>query len=883
MMIRRAITALSGLTVLASSPLALAQTRGSETPEHQPKLTKPPKLVKFVEAPYPESEKAAGRTASVILQIALSETGAVNEVVVVQSAGPEFDAAAVEAAGRFVFAPAEIDDKPAPVKLTYKYDFVLEEAPKGPIVNFEGIVRDRFSKKPLGNVTIAVGGVGETTTDQNGHFQFEDVAPGKYTVSVLGDGLTPVTTEETIEEKKKTAVHYALEPKEDVPADEASDVEVVVVAPKIQKEVVTTEIKVEEGRRVPGTQGDTLKVVQNLPGVARASFGSGALVVWGAAPQDTRVYVDGVHIPLLYHGGGIRSTINSDIVRAIELAPGGYGAEYGRGLGGLVTVDTRAPRSDAWHGYVAADVIDASGMVETPIDAKTRVALAVRKSHLDRTLKLATSEDVGDFVPIPSYWDSQFKVVRDLGPNETVELFAFGSSDSLTRTVTDPDPAQTKSEASLDSFSRLIVAYERQFADGSTVFVTPSIGHGRSKRVSRFGGTPAVLDVSDVAYGFRAGWRGRVAPMVTVAAGIDFEGASASITRQGSPTLPAREGDLRVFGQAPPDQVSYDDWSTTIASIAPYGQADIALLDDELHIVPSMRIEPYLTGGSRQTPVKGETPSIGFLHQDTALDPRISVHYQPIPKVGFKAAFGVYHQSPQPEDLSAVFGNPSLGVSKATHWLAGTTYKMTDELSIEAVGFYSHSTNLVSRSEAPTPLLARALVNEAEGRAYGAQVLVRRELADGFFGWASYSIIRAERKDHPDTSWRLFDYDQTHVATLVASYELGKGWEVGGRFRYATGFPRTPVLGAYLGARRDLYEPYFGKQNSIRLPAFAQGDVRLAKRFEFAWGKAEAYLDVQNVTNRQNPEEMYYNYAYTQHKYIYGLPILPVFGGRLEW
>jgi TonB family protein len=883
MMIRRAIIVLAGIAVLASSPLALAQTGGNETPTHQPKLTKAPKLVKFVEAPYPESEKAAGRMASVILQIAISETGAVQEVVVVQSAGPAFDAAAVEAVKQFVFEPAEIDEKPAPVKLTYKYDFVLKEEPKGPIVNFEGIVRDRFSKKPLANVKITVDGVGETTTDDEGHFQFEDVAPGKYTVTVVGDGLTPVTTEETIEEKKKTEVKYAVEPKEDVPADEASDVEVVVVAPKIQKEVVTTEIKVEEGKRVPGTQGDTLKVVQNLPGVARASFGSGALVVWGAAPQDTRVYVDGVHIPLLYHGGGIRSTINSDIVRAIELSPGGYGAEYGRGLGGLVTVDTRAPRADKWHGYVAADVIDASGMVETPIDGKTRVAVAVRKSYLDRTLKLATSEDVGDFVPIPSYWDSQLKIVRDLGPNETVELFVLGSSDSLTRSVTDPDPAQTKSEDSINSFSRFIVKYQRQLADGSTVFVTPSFGHDRSQSISRFGGTPAVLDTSDVAYGFRAGWRGRVAPAITVAAGIDFEGTSSSITRQGSPTLPAREGDLRVFGQAPPDQVNYDDWSTTIATIAPYGQADVSLLDDKLHIVPGVRIEPYLTGGSRQTPVKGETPSIGFLHQDTAVDPRVSIRYQPIPKVGFKAAFGIYHQSPQPEDLSAVFGNPSLGISKATHWLAGTSYKMTDELSIEAVGFYSHSTDLVSRSEAATPLLAQALVNEEEGRAYGAQVLVRRELVNGFFGWASYSIIRAERKDHPDTDWRLFDYDQTHVATLVASYELGKGWEVGGRFRYATGFPRTPVLGAYFGARRDLYEPYFGKQNSFRLPAFVQADARLAKRFEFAWGKAEAYLDVQNVTNRQNPEEIYYNYNYTQHKYIYGLPILPVFGGRMEW
>lgn len=42
---------------------------------------------------------------------------------------------------------ALIDGEPAPVKLTYKDDFVLkEEEPRGPIVNFEGIVRDRSAR-----------------------------------------------------------------------------------------------------------------------------------------------------------------------------------------------------------------------------------------------------------------------------------------------------------------------------------------------------------------------------------------------------------------------------------------------------------------------------------------------------------------------------------------------------------------------------------------------------------------------------------------------------------------------------------------------------------------------------------------------------------------
>ncbi|HWZ87782.1 MAG TPA: hypothetical protein VNW92_03000, partial [Polyangiaceae bacterium] len=172
-----------------------------------------------------------------------------------------------------------------------------------------------------------------------------------------------------------------------------------------------------------------------------------------------------------------------------------------------------------------------------------------------------------------------------------------------------------------------------------------------------------------------------------------------------------------------------------------------------------------------------------------------------------------------------------------------------------------------------------------------------------FFGWVSYTLMRSERKDDcaelptvtdptgvmlprqvcQPGAWRLFDFDQTHVATVVGSYDLGAGFEVGARFRYATGFPRTPVVGSFVSTRRDLYEPMFGPQNSIRIPAFVQLDARVSKRFQGTWGKAEIYLDVQNVTDRSNPEEIVYNYNYSKKGYITGLPTLPVAGARLEW
>jgi outer membrane receptor protein involved in Fe transport len=187
------------------------------------------------------------------------------------------------------------------------------------------------------------------------------------------------------------------------------------------------------------------------------------------------------------------------------------------------------------------------------------------------------------------------------------------------------------------------------------------------------------------------------------------------------------------------------------------------------------------------------------------------------------------------------------------------------------------------RNPSSSPLIAHALVNGGEGRSYGVQFLLRHELAKGFFGWVAYTILRSERKDAASADYRLFDFDQTHVLTALASYDLGKGFDVGVRGRYASGYPRTPVIGSYFDSRSASYQPILGDKNSIRIPEFLELDVRVAKRFKLQSSSLEIYLDVQNVSNRKNPEEIAYNADYTQRRYIEGLPILPVLGIKWEF
>jgi TonB family protein len=839
-------------------------------------VTKPPKLAHFVDAVRPAGTE--DKTATVVLSIDIGADGKVEGVRVAQSGGADFDAAAVAAAQQFVFEPAEIDGEAAPVTITYSYKFTVEEkvVSLGPQINFEGVVVERFKKKPVAGVKIAIKDAGvEAVTDEQGQFAFTDLPPGTHQVEITGPGLIAVTTDEEIAPKQKKTVKYYAELKE-----EGVDEEEVIHATRIKKETASVSIRTEEARKVPGTQGDTLKVVQNLPGVGRSAFGSGQLVVWGAAPNETRVFIDGVDIPALYHGGGLRSTVNSDLIKSIDLVPGTFGSEYGRGIGGLVKSETRTLPRDGTHGYAAVDVIDASALVTTALSKDVRFGIAARRSHLDSVLSQFTSQDVGDFVPIPQYYDGQALLQMDLGKDETLELGVLGSDDRLQRTIPADDPAQIRRQNTHDRYYRAFARYQRILPDGSSVMVVPFAGWDGNTADASFGGVPTSLDVGTYKYGVRTSYRRKVAPWATLSLGLDGQGQRTKVSRFGSVDLPPREGDITVFGQPPGDSINADNWTTSIISVAPYAFAEMTLGD--LALTPGMRIEPTVIDGSRLTPAIGSLPAIGYRRMETALEPRVSATYKLTKRLQLRAGAGLYHQAPDPTDLSAVFGNPTLGLERAVHVSGGGAYKLTGTLTAEVVGFAKWIDHLASRSELPTPPLAQALVEEGEGRVYGGQALLRQELAHGFFGWISYSLMRSERKDHPDTQWRLFDYDQTHVLGILASYDLGSGWQLGSRFRYATGVPRTDVTGSYYDARDDRFEPLFGAHNGIRIPAFYSLDARLEKTLTLAEHRTNIFLDVQNLTNRKNPEEIIYNYDYTSRKYITGLPTLAVVGIRIE-
>jgi TonB family protein len=286
----------------------------ADPPEEAP-ITAMPTIVEYVEAPYPPEAEAGHLEGKVGLLLELDETGALVKADVIRPAGHGFDEAALDAVRKMKFSPALTAEGPVPVVFEFDYGFVLKvEAPPPepaapPPVTLEGTLREMGTRKPVAGARLAVQGTDLlATSDADGRFEIRGVPPGHYTLRVLEPGHVTLDQPVDVAEGEITSANLWLR------AETYRENESVGYYRKDQQEVTRRTITMQEVRRVPGTFGDPVRVVQTLPGAARPPFGTGLLVIRGSNPEDSGVYIDGIRIPLIYHLTGTTSVLAPDLI-----------------------------------------------------------------------------------------------------------------------------------------------------------------------------------------------------------------------------------------------------------------------------------------------------------------------------------------------------------------------------------------------------------------------------------------------------------------------------------------------------------------------------------------------------------------------------------------
>lgn len=668
-------------------------------------------------------------------------------------------------------------------------------------------------------------------------------------------------------------------PPEAAPAEGIDEVETVrMVAPPLR----TTEavLEAEEGERIAGVQGDAVKAAQVLGGVGRPALGTGELVIWGASPSDTRRQVDWILVPRLFHLGGGRSIVPSPWVDTVSVVPGGFGPAYGRAIGGLVIVTTAgAPqRDDRVGGYVRADPIDLGAGVDTFAGERGHIALSARRSILTQTVGRLAPPATRQVVPLPESWDYQARAEVTLRHDLSLQVLGLGAEDRVTRTL----PARTAdvafSERSFAGFHRLGARLQWTGDDGSSGEVATWFGVDRERLRQDF--TTVAVGAGEDTWrgGVRLAQQRPLTRWLELRWGVDAEVARASLRREGALTLPAREGDIVVFGQHPGDRVGTDAWRSTQGSIAGFATTAFSWGDGRWRLEPGLRLEPTVQTGDRILPVRPVEPEVGYAHTSVAVLPRAQLRWAPADAVRLFAAGGRYAQSPAAADMSAIFGSPRLTLARAEHAVLGGEVDATSWMSLGVTGFFVRSWDRAGRSADPTPPAAGLLRSDQDGRSFGGQFVATARPLRSLSARLVYAWTRAQRRDPGAQAWRLSDYDQPHLLTALASWSHRTGVSLGGRATLTSGFPRTAVVDAVPDLRGARFDPVFGPHNGDRLPTFFELSVRTGYDHEASWGTLRAWLDLQNATHRQNATEFFYSTDYGRRGIVRGLPILPLIG-----
>jgi TonB family protein len=790
------------------------------------------------------------------LLLTIDATGAVTRVEVEKPVGHGFDEAATDAARRLQFQPATRDGAPVAARLRFVYRFAPPPgALSGRVVRLAG---DRPIAGAMVSVRDAAGAERVATTGPDGAWRLEDVPAGSYHVTVRAAGMEVREADEIVAHGEETTSVDRLAPAQAAPAPAGQPPEAVeqveVHGEKPPREVTKRTLDEREISRIPGTNGDALRSLQNLPGVARPPPLSGLLIVRGSAPQDTVYFVDGTPVPIVYHFGGLSSVVPTEFLDRIDFYPGNFSTQFGRAMGGVVDVGLTDPKKDRLHAMASLDLIDARVLAQGPLfDTGWTFAVAGRRSTLDTWLPSVFAATGSGVQVTPVYYDYQALVQRDLGRQSSLRFAVFGSDDKIdvflpSASAGNPDLAGTI--GSHTGFWRAQALFRSKLGKDSELRVVGSVGEDYLD----FSAGSIFFHLTDWPVTSRIELAQRLERGLTMNLGFDL--IFAPYTAAAQLPLPPKAG------QPPPGPFSAQPLSSASATSTFYEPAFYTEWEATPwaggRIVPGVRLD-Y----TRDTRSWDLSPRI-VMRQDVERDPRTTL----------KAGVGVFTQPPTPQETNIVFGMSGLKSNRALHYDLGVEREFTRNIEGSLEGFYKQLDYLVQSQ----------LGNTGSGVVYGAETLIRYKPDERFFGWLAYTLSRSMRRTEPGAPLRTFQYDETHVLTIVGSYRLGRGWEIGARYRLTSGYMYTPEHYGFYDENVGTYVPIPDyPANNSRLPLFHSLDIRIDKTWDLRWSRVHAYLDVLNVYNQGNVDGVSYDFNSTHSSWANDLPIVPSIGVKMEY
>jgi len=718
--------------------------------------------------------------------------------------------------------------------------------------SISGEVRDAVTKQPLPGANVFVPGttIG-TTSDDKGYYIIKNIAPGKYHVKASIIGYESSSNPDVVvipQRNKMISFNLKASPVE----MDAVTIQSDYFAKPDENVVSIRTLSPEEIRRSPGSAEDIFRVMQSMPGVATAGGKSAQLIVRGGSPDENLTLLDNIEIYNPIHFArtgesmGIISIVNPALLEKVDFLTGGFPAKYGDKMSSVFDMTLQNGNKELYNTDVNANVAGFGVTMDGPLVENSSMVFSLRRGFFDILTSLLNKPAA------PRYYDAVGKITYDLDPNNRISLVGFYYLDQIDKLgSTKESSAMSKYDylARDDYGSALGLNWRLLISQHAFVLTTVSFtGNGWTTRQGSE--TNRALRGEDI---------------------LEEEFAIKSeLAYQFSPVL-----DLKIGGFVKLIDSKNESWTPEDTT-----RSGVIIPAATISYIPDMTSKAALYVQSSYRIVQPVTISVGLrfdrfaLTNESNVSPRLALSYRFLESTSLNLAWGKYIQSPASYQISPDPRNLLLKSSTAFHYVAGLEHRLADDTRATVEVYQKELSNLVV-----DPDSSNLLLNTGSGYARGVELSLQKKFTDGFVGSASYSYSVSKRRDNSTQALYDFEFDRPHIMNLIAGMEVGKGWQIGAKFQYASGNPYTPVVGAVM--KNGVYYVVDGGYNSARYPAYHKLDVRIDKKFHFNSWTLMAYVDLWNVYNRQNI--LSYSYKVDSDGIItttprYDFGVLPIIG-----
>ncbi|MEM9981284.1 MAG: TonB-dependent receptor [Bacteroidota bacterium] len=767
-----------------------------------------------------------------------------------------------------------------------------------------GKILDTQSKFPLIGATVIVIGSDPlmgATTDADGFFTIPAVPVGRINLKVsyvgYNERIIPnvivtagkevfITT--SLEEQLLDAVEIVAEDSEDKtkPINEFSSVS-------------TRQFTIEETSRYAGSRNDPARMATNFAGVSGANDARNDIIIRGNSPTGLLWRLDGIDIPSPNHfstlgaTGGPVSMLNNNTLNNSDFTTGAFPAEYGNALAGVFDLQMRTGNAFKREYMAQIGFNGFEAGLEGPFSKNSRASYLVNYRYSTLAVFDAMGIDLGTGNAIPYYQDINFKFDFPTQKWGRFSLFGFGGISNIDLLGSEED-----------------VESENQFSSSNEDLraesLTGSIGLTHNYYFNKNTYSQFNIAFSGTNDSFMVDQLERDASSGEVmnsfySNGGDYQQTKWSFREQINSKLNSKN---TVNGGVIVDVYNIDIIDSVLTE-------DGSFLVEQDFEGNTTLVQPYVQWQHRFT--EQLTMNAGVhgqwlaLNDSWAIEPRLGFRYNFRPNQTLSLGLGMHSQI---QPLSVYFlqneqgerTNENLDFTRANHVVLGYENQLGDNLRLKTEVYYQQLYDAPVESQPSSFSLLNTgtdfgidsrdnLVNEGEGRNYGVELTLERFYSDDYYFLFTTSLFRSEYQGS-DEVWRNTAFDGNYVMNGL----FGREWRLGKKNNALT----MDIKATAAGGRRftpidlaatsqitviDEDDVVFDEENAFseQLNDYFRLDFKIGYRMNGQRITQEFFVDIQNITNRQNPLNVSYNRATQQLRTNYQLGLFPVVQYRVTF